>query len=35
MKISNNWSQFERNLTKVYPVLGEQLYLEIDEEEAV
>ncbi|MDR1839290.1 MAG: P63C domain-containing protein [Treponema sp.] len=32
MKISNNWEQFERLLTKVYPVLGEQLYFDIDEE---
>jgi ABC-type iron transport system FetAB ATPase subunit len=33
MKISSNWEQFEQRLTKVYPVLGEQLYLDIDDEE--
>jgi len=33
MKISSNWEQFERRLTKVYPVLGEQLYFDIDEED--
>jgi ABC-type iron transport system FetAB ATPase subunit len=33
MKISNNWEQFERRLTKVYPVLGEQLYFDIDVDE--
>jgi len=33
MKISSNWEQFERRLTKVYPVLGEQLYLDLDEED--
>jgi len=33
MKISSSWGQFEQRLTKVYPVLGEQLYLDIDEED--
>jgi hypothetical protein len=33
MKLSTNWGQFERQLTKVYPVLGEQLYLDLEEEE--
>jgi hypothetical protein len=32
MKISHNWKEFERQLTKVYPVLGEQLYLDLDED---
>ena len=33
MKISSNWGQFEQRLTKVYPILGEQLYLDMDEDE--
>jgi hypothetical protein len=32
MKLSTNWEQFERQLTKVYPVLGEQLYFDLDVE---
>jgi hypothetical protein len=32
MKLSNNWDAFRRNLTKVYPVLGEQHNLELDED---
>jgi hypothetical protein len=32
MKLSSNWEQFERHLTKVYPVLGEQLYFDLDVE---
>jgi hypothetical protein len=29
MRISNNWEQFHRHLTKAYPVFGEQLNLDI------
>jgi hypothetical protein len=31
MKLSNNWDAFQRNLTKVYPVRGEQHNLELEE----
>jgi hypothetical protein len=33
MQISSVWDQFHRRLTKVYPVLGEQLNLDLDDED--
>jgi len=33
MKISTAWPQFEQRLTKVYPILGDQLYLELDDDD--
>jgi hypothetical protein len=29
MRISNSWDQFYRNVTKAFPVLGEQLNLDV------
>ena len=34
MKISSSWDQFEQRLAKVYPILGEQLYLDLDDDDA-
>lgn len=32
MRVSNSWDQFHRYVTKAFPVLGEQLNLDVDED---